>query len=127
MSITLSYGYKLPENGDRGATFFPDLAADIQQLNDHNHDGTDSALLSIQAVTLTTQLILAAAWVATTGGTYRQLVTLPGSLQYDAISMEFRHTASKHSVHPTIEYVSATTYYIYTNDNTLGVTALYTT
>jgi len=127
MSTTLTYGYKLPQDGDRGSTFFPDLAADIQQLNDHNHNGTNSAQLTIQAIAVTTQSILAAAWVATSGGTYKQTVTLPGSLTYDAISMEFRITSSKHIIYPTIEKVSGTTYDIYTNHNTIGVTAIYST
>ena len=127
MSSTLSYGFKLPVNGDRGGTFFPDLAADITQLNDHNHNGTNSAQLSIQGIAVTTQAIASGSWVATSGGTYRQLVTLPGTLTYDAVSMEFRLTTAKHIIFPTIEYVSSTTFYIYTNDNTLGVTAIYTT
>jgi hypothetical protein len=127
MSSTLTYGYKLPANGDRGSTFFPDLAADIQQLNDHNHNGTNSAQLTIQSIAVTTQAIASGSWAATSGGTYKQTVTLPGTLTYDAISMEFRITSSKHIIYPTIEKVSSTTYDIYTNDNTIGVTAIYST
>lgn len=127
MSTTLSYGYKLPQDGDRGSTFFPDLEADIQQLNDHNHNGTNSAQLTIQAVAITTQAISSASWVAQGGGTFKQTVTLPGTLTYDAIAMQFRITSSKHIIYPTIEKVSGTTYDIYVNDNSIGVTALYTT
>jgi len=127
MSTTLSYGFKKPANGDRGTTFFPDLADDIQQLNDHTHNGTNSAALTIQAVAITTASIPSGSWVATSGGTYRQLVTLPGTLTYDTVAMEFRLTASKNIVYPSIEYVSSTTYYVYTNDNSLAMTAIYTT
>lgn len=127
MSSTLSYGYKQPANGDRGSTFFPDLNDNIQQLNDHNHNGTNSAQLTIQAVAVTTQAISSASWVAQGGGTYKQTVTLPGTLTYDAISMEFRITSSKHVIYPTIEKVSGTTYDIYVNDNSIGVTAIYST
>lgn len=127
MSTTLSYGYKLPSTGDRGSTFFPDLEDDIQQLNDHDHNGTNSALLAISAVAITTQAISSGSWVATSGGTYKQTVTMPGSLTYDAVSMEFRLTTGKHIIFPTIEKVSSNTYDIYINDNTQGVTVLYTT
>jgi hypothetical protein len=127
MSTTLSYGFKKPQAGDRGGTFFPDLEANAQQTNDHTHNGTNSSLLSIQAVAVTTQSILAAAWAATSGGTYKQTVTMPGTLTYDAVGMQFRITSSKHVIHPTIEKVSANTYDIYTNDNTIGVTAIYLT
>jgi hypothetical protein len=127
MSTTLSYGFKKPQDGDRGSTFFDDLEADIQQLNDHTHNGTNSSLLSIQAITVTTQAISSASWAAQGGGTYKQTVTLPGTLTYDAIGMEFRITSSKHVIYPTIEKVSSTTYDIYTNDNSIGVTAIYTT
>jgi len=127
MSTTLSYGFKLPDTGDRGASFFPDLEADIQQLNDHTHNGVDSAPLAITSVALTTQAIASGSWVSLGSGSYRQLVTLPGSLTYDAISLQFRITASKDIIQPTIEKASSTTYYIYTNDSSIGVTALYTT
>jgi hypothetical protein len=43
MSITLSYGYKKPQTGDKGSSWFPDLEHDIQQLNDHTHNGVTSA------------------------------------------------------------------------------------
>lgn len=127
MSQTLSYGYKLPTDGDRGGSFFPDLAADIQQLNDHNHNGTNSAQLSIQAVAVTTQAISSASWAAQGGGTFKQTVTLPGTLTYDAVAMQFRITSSKHIINPTIEKVSSNSYDIYVNDNSIGVTAIYST
>lgn len=127
MSTTLSYGYKKPQTGDKGSTFFPDLEADIQQLNDHNHNGSNSAQLTIQAIAVTTQSLLSAAWSATSGGTYKQTVTMPGSLTYDAVGMEFRITSSKHVIYPTIEKVTSNTYDIYTNDNSIGVTVVYTT
>jgi hypothetical protein len=127
MSTTLTYGYKKPSTGDRGSTFFPDLEGDIQQLNDHNHNGTNSSLLSIQAVSVTTQAIASGSWAATSGGTYKQTVTLPGTLTFDTVSMEFRLTTLKHVIYPSIEKVSANTYDIYINDNTLGVTAIYST
>jgi hypothetical protein len=119
MATILSTGLRKPANPDTGDTFYQDMADAIQRLNDHTHNGADGQLLAI-----TSQNILAAAWVATSGGTYRQLVTLPGTLTYDTITIEWRLSTGER-VHPTVERVSATTFYVYTNDNTLQYKALY--
>lgn len=109
---TLSYGYKKPQNPDTGDQWFPALEADIQQLNDHNHDGVTSAPLSAQTLSL-----LAANWVATANGLYRQSVTLPTNYQYDSTDIWVR-TATGEAVYPTVEKIDSTHFYIYTNDNT---------
>lgn len=120
MTLT-TYGYKLPASPDTGDVWFAALAFDIQRLNDHTHDGTNSAPLSSQS-----QSVLSANWVAAPigGGVYRQLMTLPGALQYDTIDMWFK-LSSGETVYPTVERVSATTYYVYTNNNALAYTAFY--
>lgn len=120
----LSYGFKKPKNPDTGAIFWPALEFDIQQLNDHSHNGVDSAPI------VKTQSILASAWGSDLGGgKYRQLVTLPNTLTvvltFDAISIEMRLSTGD-VIHPTIEKVSSTTYYVYTNDNSQTYTAVYT-
>ena len=45
MSTTLSRGYKLPSSGDDSTTWMSNIEDNIQRLNDHDHDGTDSALI----------------------------------------------------------------------------------
>ena len=118
--LILSYGYKKPEDNDTGAAFWDALAENIQKLNDHTHNGTNSALIPVQ-----TQSISAGSWVATgTVGQYRQLVTLPGSLTYDNIAIEMRLSTGER-VYPNVEKVSSTTYYVYTNDNSVAFTAVY--
>ncbi len=118
---TLSYGYKKPANSDTGDIVFPALAADIQQLNDHTHNGVDSAPLAS-----TSQAISSAAWVAAPigGGLYMQTVTLPGTLQYANVNMWFKLSTFE-LVYPSIEQVSANSYKIYTNDNSLDYIAYY--
>ena len=81
--ITLSYGYLKPESGDKGNVFFPALEDDIQQLNDHTHDGITSAKLTSQSIIGVSDTILAAGWVLVSGGTYRQVVTTPPSVTFD--------------------------------------------
>lgn len=125
MSITLSYGYKKPTTGDKGSTWFQDLEADIQQLNDHDHDGVDSAPISSINITSTQQALSAASWVSVSGGTFRQLVTIPGGKTYDNSFILFRNTADKSQMFLGVEKASNTTYYVYINDNTIDVTAYY--
>ncbi len=121
---TLTFGYKKPQTRDTGSVLFTALEDNIQQLNDHTHNGTNSSKLTAAAVVASTQSILAAAWVATSQGNYRQLVTLSGLL-YDEINIGMRNS-SGHIVAAQIEKVSASTYYVYTNDNATGFTAVYT-
>jgi hypothetical protein len=44
--LTLSYGFKKPQVPDQGGVVFPALEANWQQVNDHNHDGVNSALIA---------------------------------------------------------------------------------
>ena len=45
MAITLSNGYIKPEDGDTGAVWFDALEDNIQRVNDHNHDGSNSEIV----------------------------------------------------------------------------------
>lgn len=125
---TLTYGFKLPDDGDRGVAFFPALEFDIQQLNDHNHDGVNSAQLTGQSIITVTSTLAAAGWVVATGGLYRQLVTmLPGTL-FDNYSFAFQITNGLNiGKRPqlNVEKVSASTFYVYSNDNTIDLRVIY--
>lgn len=123
--LTLSYGFKKPQSGDSGSVWFPALEGNFQQLNDHTHDGSNSAKLTTASVSPTTQSIASGSWVATAGGTYRQSVTLPGGLQYDEVSIITRDSATGNLLYLTIEKIDATHYYVYINDNSLTLTAQY--
>lgn len=122
---TLSYGYKKPQSGDNGSVFFPALEDNMQRLNDHNHDGVDSAILTTASLKVATQAISSASWSATSGGTYRQNVTISGGLNYDEISIELRDAATGHPLLLTVEKIDTSHYYVYVNDNTLDLTAVY--
>ena len=122
---TLSYGIKKPEDGDKGSVFFPALEDDLQQLNDHDHDGVDSAPIISTNISSVQQALSAASWVAVSGGTYRQLVTVPSGKLYDNSFILFRKTSDKSQMFLGVEKVSSTTYYVYINDSTIDVTAYY--
>lgn len=119
--LTLTKGFKKPQSPDTGDIFFPAMEQNIQQLNDHTHDGTTSQLLSTN-----TQNILAANWVAAPigGGQYRQLITVPTGFSYDVADIWFKLSTGE-LVFPTVERASATTYYVYTIDNSQTYVANY--
>ena len=122
----LSYFFKKPETGDKGSVFWPALEDDIQQLNDHTHDGVNSSILSPFAITAITQSLLAANWVATSGGTYRQLVVMPGVATLNSHYVVFKdQTAFTKQLFLETEKVGANTYYVYINDNSVDITAYY--
>lgn len=125
--ITLTYGFKQPQTGDKGSVFFPALEDNIEALNDHTHNGTNSAKLTAAASVVVSQSILAASWVATSNGTYRQLVTIPGTLTaVSDVRVSFRDATTLDEYHLKVEKASATTYYVYINDNSIALTAVYT-
>lgn len=122
--ITTTYGYKKPETNDKGPVVFPAMEFNIDRIDGHSHNGVDSEPLTALAIVGVAQNILSAAWVATSGGEYRQLVTVPAGFNFDLVSISFR-LASGHYVTPTVEKVSATQYYVHTNDNSLSYVAVY--
>lgn len=122
--LTLSKGFKKPQTDDTGDVFFPAMETNIQQLNDHTHNGTDSSL-----VAMTTQNILAANWIddGTRGeDNYYQVVTIAAPLTYDTVSISFKLSTGQ-NVYPTVTRLSSSTYEVVTNDITLSYIAMYTT
>lgn len=123
--ITLTYGQKIPEAGDRGVPLFQALEDNFTRSDGHTHDGIDSPVLSPTNFVGTPQNILSAAWVASGPvGHYRQLVTMPVGFLFDTVKIGFRTSGGAY-VYPTVERVTATTYYVYTIDNTQGYVAVY--
>ncbi len=118
---TLSYGYSQPVNPDTGDIFYPALTANWQQVNDHNHDGANSAPLASQ-----TANILAANWTASSGlsGIYEQTITMPAGLSYDTADIWFL-LSSGERVYPSQTKVSSTQYKVFTSDSGATYKALY--
>jgi hypothetical protein len=128
MSTTTTYGYTLPANGERG-TWWDQLKANWQRMNDHNHEGVNSTKITPKAITKATQQIAAASWVATSGGLYTQTVTLPtGYLFSTGLSVKFYvYTGGNitDEVAMTPVRASDSTYTLEINDNTVTLTAVY--
>lgn len=119
--ITLSKGVFQTQNGDTGDIFFPAWSANATWMNNHTHNGTDSQFLSS-----TQQNILAANWTAAPigGGLYVQTVTVPSGFSYDQCQIWFKLSSNQY-VYPSVERLSATTYNVFINDNTLSLIANY--
>ena len=120
MSQTLSNGYKKPQTGDRGSSFFPDLEFDIQRLNDHNHDGTNSELLTSAAMTAETATAASGSWVVS-GARYRQSVSMPAGMAFDDYQVLVKDSSGI-QVLAKIEKINASSFYVYTNLNTATYT-----
>lgn len=118
MSTTLDHGIVKPATGETGATFFPILENNIQYASD---------ILS-NSVALS-----GASWGSDLGGgSYRQLVTIPSALTaapksftFETLDIMVRTTAGA-VVYATIEKVSSTTFYVYSNDNTVALNVIFT-
>ena len=119
--LTIAYGYQQPQDEDTGDVVFPALNANIAQVANHLHDGVTSALIPTTA-----QAILSAGWGAVGGfnNWYSQTITLPGALLYANILIQLRDS-SGNLVNNRIDSATATTYVVYTNDNTQVLTAEY--
>lgn len=117
---TLSKGYKKPSAPAYGDTVFPAMEENIQLMNDHTHNGTNGALIANTA-----QSVSSADWGSDLGGgTYRQLLTVPTGFAYDTARMQVRRSTGE-AVFPTIERASSTTFYLYTNNNSISYTINY--
>lgn len=106
--IILAYGIKQPTTGDRGSVWFPALEDDIQQWATHDHDGTNSALLSGSSSVPGTVAAPAASWANVANGLFQQTVVLPGVFTYDNSTIEVRRDDTKEVVYPKIERISNT-------------------
>lgn len=121
----LTYGLKVPVNGDVGGDVFPAMEDNITQLDGHTHNGSNSSLLTAASSTAVTASVASGTWVATSNGNYRQAITLPASFSYDTTQIAMK--VSNNQVFAKIEKISASQYYVYTNDNATAFTAVYTT
>ena len=125
---TLTYGFQLPDTGDKGSVFFPALEDNIQRLDAHTHDGINSPILSATGMNASNIILSSASWVLVGNGIYRQLVTLPVGMDFDnkLIKYIFDSGASVgQTVLPKEEQVTTNTYYVYLNDNTVDLKVSY--
>ena len=131
--LTLSYGFKRPESGDRGSVWFPAMETNMQNLNDHTHNGVNSPLIAANAFSKPSSTIASGTWTDDGGGNYSKLVTVPIEISgatapyNDCYYYEFIVKISTAGatygdrIYPSIERESATTFTVRVNDNTLDL------
>jgi len=124
MATTLSYGFIQPQNGDKGSVWFPALNSNIQQLNDHTHDGFTSAQIAATSINAGTVAIPSASWVLDVTGRYRQDVTVPSGFNMTGYSITF-YLSTGEIIHPSITQLSSTSFRIFGPDNTLTYSAVF--
>lgn len=126
MSNTLSKGYKKPEAGDRGSSWFSDLEDNIDLSNSHEHNGTDGEKIKSKNVSSTTSSVASGDWGADSGGsTYSVTVTFPTGVTFENHSITVIDDATGDHIFPTITKASATTMTVTVNDNSLDLTIIY--
>jgi len=112
VATTLTNFYILPDTGDLGTVWFPALESNIQQLNDHTHNGVNSNKLTATSIEVITDNILVADF-ALDGSRYRVLKTVPAGTTVSEINISFRDPTTKDKIYLETALVSATTYYVY--------------
>lgn len=126
--ITLTYGLKKPQTGDKGSTFFPALEDNIDLLDSHDHDGVNSAKLQSSSVNAISQTVASGSWADQGGGIHRALVTMPSPLEFDTCTMNFEIASGADigaRFFPSYEKVSTNTFYVYINDNSVDIKVIY--
>lgn len=123
---TLSFGFTKPQDGDKGQQHFDAMEANWQQVNDHNHEGSNSAKLTSAAFNHTSQAIADSGWTSVGNGLYRQAVTAVGGLNYENYELVFRNAANGDRLFLDTEKIAAAQFYVYINDNSLSLNVIYT-
>lgn len=114
---TLSTGVKKPEDNDRGAG-----ASGFWDALELNCDFLDAAL------TIITQAVPGTGWVAS-GNFYRKVITMPTSpsaLLFGQCKISAYLNVDKHEIFPTMERISATSFYLYMPNDTTAVDLTFT-
>lgn len=133
------YGYEIPSTGDfsKGTNgWMAQLAFNWARIDQHTHNGVDSALLNIGSFATVSVVAPAASWVANTGGSglpssgYVQLVTTPaivGEINNYIVKFLVNTSGSRQYEPLQVFYarVTGTTFNLYCNDNTIDILCVF--
>lgn len=123
---TLTYGQKIPSNGDKGNIWFPALSDNFTRLDGHNHDGSNSPALTTAAVTAVSDTVHASGWgsVSNKLGLFSQVVTMPVGYLYASKMVTFRDTGGD-SLFLQTESTGTGVFRVYCNNSALDVVVYY--
>lgn len=113
----LSNGFKLPQTGDYGDVWFPALEDDIQQMNDHTHNGTNSEKISLIDIdsSASVSTVLVGSFIDQGNGYWRALVNVLGGGNYDNYVVTIKDPTTKEVLYVKQEKFSTTSFYVYMN------------
>jgi hypothetical protein len=118
MATTLSFGYVKPATGDKGAVVFTPLESNIQQVNDHKHNGSNSDRVDSSNLQREVVNVTAAGWAAD-GELFKKTVTFPAGFtasngsEYGKASIRFFFdggTLDKNELFPKTVRLTDTTF-----------------
>ena len=122
MPTTLSFGYQKPIRGEKGDPVFDALESNIDQLNSHKHNGTNSDRVDSYNMTRSQVAVTSAGWSAS-GNLFRKTVNLPTGFtvangsEYRKAIIKFYVTTSPgitdEECFPKTEFISNTSFYLY--------------
>lgn len=126
MATTESFGFINPDSGDNVQVWQDAINSTISQLNDHTHDDIDSSTISPASITKFTTAILSGAWVSDGGGNFSQVVSAPAQVtEVNDFYIKMHETPTGDVLYPSVERVTAGSYRVRVNNNSLDITAVY--
>ena len=129
MSTVLGYGFVMPDVSDESSTqWMVDQRINWQKVNDHTHDGINSAAISSVSFVKTNQNYDDTGWVLIGAGIYSQPVAMPVGFEFDNCLMQFKITAGPtvdEIWYPNIIKTGISSFDIYSNDNTIQFNVKY--
>lgn len=121
---TLTYGRKEPEDGDKGAQFWPALVANIVLDDAHDHDGSDSAAIPSKNLTRGAVAVTDSGWSAS-GERYRKTVSVASGWSLATCQPIFLLNASGNRIYPHYEKINATSFYLYMPMDNVAVDCIF--
>ena len=115
MSTTTTNGYKIPDDGDLGDTWFNDLEDNWARMDGHTHTGSDSERLTSAGMAATSDTILTASFSTAVGTYWRATATVPSGTAVDDFGYMFKDPTTKEQMYLKMEKLNATQYYVFIN------------
>jgi hypothetical protein len=105
----------IPEAGDRGKTFCPSISQNMEILDSHTHNGSDSDKISSENVLKSNIVLAEGDWASNERG-FKQSVSLPTGFTFDEVDLVFTINTGPllgQRITPTIVKTSSSTFDVF--------------
>ncbi|HZX13702.1 MAG TPA: hypothetical protein VFF49_04805 [Thermodesulfobacteriota bacterium] len=113
--VVLSKGYKKPETGDFGDSWFDSLEDNISLSNSHDHDGVDGEKITAINLNPSTLSVSSGSFADQGDGYWRATVTVPSGGLVDSYTVTIKDPTTKDPINLKIAKLNSTQFYLYTN------------